>query len=373
MNERMPPPAARVASEPPAAPPPRWRWDTAEDAAFVRKTLIFFAIAALALTLWVLSDVLLLAFGAVLVAVLLHALAAVLARYARVPERWSLTVASVVVFGLLIAALALFGTQIRVQISGIAERLPLALNTFTKELGLGEVTAQLPQMLGMGPGGGFVSRIAGIGGAVLGGLADFLLVVIAGIYIAASPRTYRRGLVQLFPPSQHERVESSLAASGEALKLWLVAQLIAMTAVGVLSSLAFWWIGLPSPFALGLIAGLADFIPFVGPIIGAMPAVLLAFTQDGATVLWTVLAVLVIQQIEGNVIFPLVERRVVSLPPALALFAIVAGGVLFGTLGMIFGFPLAVVTFVLVKKLYVRETLGEATPVPGEEKGIGIK
>jgi predicted PurR-regulated permease PerM len=372
MNERTPPPAARVASDAPAAPP-RWRWDTAQDAAFVRKTLIFFAIAALALTLWVLSDVLLLAFGAVLVAVLLHALAAVLARYAHVPDRWSLTVAAVVVFGLLIAALALFGTQIRVQISGIAERLPLALNTFTKDLGLGEVTAQLPQMLGMGPGGGFVSRIAGIGGAVLGGLADFLLVVIAGIYIAASPRTYRRGLVQLFPPSQHERVESSLAASGEALKLWLVAQLIAMTAVGVLSSLAFWWIGLPSPFALGLIAGLADFIPFVGPIIGAMPAVLLAFTQDGATVLWTVLAVLVIQQIEGNVIFPLVERRVVSLPPALALFAIVAGGVLFGTLGMIFGFPLAVVTFVLVKKLYVRETLGEATPVPGEEKGIGIK
>jgi predicted PurR-regulated permease PerM len=104
-----------------------------------------------------------------------------------------------------------------------------------------------------------------------------------------------------------------------------------------------------------------------------MPAVLLAFTQDGATVLWTVLAVLVIQQIEGNVIFPLVERRVVSLPPALALFAIVAGGVLFGTLGMIFGFPLAVVTFVLVKKLYVRETLGEPTPVPGEEKGTGVK
>jgi predicted PurR-regulated permease PerM len=74
----------------------------------------------------------------------------------------------------------------------------------------------------------------------------------------------------------------------------------------------------------------------------------------------------VIQQIEGNVIFPIVEKRAVSVPPALALFAIVAGGVLFGIPGFIFGFPLAVVAFVLVKKLYVRETLGEATPVPGE-------
>jgi len=80
----------------------------------------------------------------------------------------------------------------------------------------------------------------------------------------------------------------------------------------------------------------------------------------------TVLAVVVIQQIEGNVIFPLVARSVVSIPPALALFAILTGSVLFGTLGLVFGFPLAVVAYVLVKKLYVREALGEATPIPGE-------
>jgi predicted PurR-regulated permease PerM len=78
--------------------------------------------------------------------------------------------------------------------------------------------------------------------------------------------------------------------------------------------------------------------------------------------------VLIIQQIEGNVIQPLVTRKVITTPPALALFAILAGSVLFGTLGLIFGFPLAVVAFVLVKKLYVRETLGEHTNVPGEEQ-----
>ena len=148
---------------------------------------------------WQLADVLLLAFGAVLVAVLLHAFADVLVRFARVPERWALTTATIVILLLVVGIFALFGAQIRLQISGIAERLPFALNNFTKELGLGEVTAQLPQMLGMGAGGGFVSRLAGIGGTILGGLADFLLVVIAGIYIAASPRTYRKGLVKLFP------------------------------------------------------------------------------------------------------------------------------------------------------------------------------
>ena len=111
---------------------------------------------------------------------------------------------------------------------------------------------------------------------------------------------------------------------------------------------------------------LAHALAYVGPFLGAVPAILLAFTVDGYTVLWTIGALVLIQQLEGNVIFPMIEKRAVAVPPALALFAIVAGGVLFGTPGFIFGFPLAVVAFVLVKKLYVRETLGEATPVPGE-------
>jgi predicted PurR-regulated permease PerM len=203
------------------------------------------------------------------------------------------------------------------------------------------------------------------------GLADFVLVVIAGLYIAAAPRLHRQGLVKLFPIRHHARVESSLEASGQALRLWLTSQLIAMACVAVLSTVAFWLIGLPSAIALGLIAGLADFIPFLGPILGALPAVLIAFSVSGETALWTVLAVIAIQQIEGNVIFPLVARSVISIPPALALFAILIGSVLFGTLGLIFGFPLAVVTFVLVKKLYVRETLGEQTDVPGEPGNDG--
>ena len=210
------------------------------------------------------------------------------------------------------------------------------------------------------------ARLAGIGGAILDGLADFALVVIAGIYIAAAPDLYREGFVKLFPIRHHPQVESSLQASGQALRLWLTSQLIAMACVAVLSAIAFRLIGLPSAIALGLIAGLADFIPFLGPILGALPAVMIAFSMSGETALWTVLAVIAIQQLEGNVIFPLIARRVISIPPALALFAILIGSVLFGALGLIFGFPLAVVTYVLVKKLYVRETLGEQTDVPGE-------
>jgi predicted PurR-regulated permease PerM len=351
----------------------RWRWrQEFKDADFVRRVLIVIGLGALALLIWNLTGVLLLAFGAILVAVILHAFAEVLARRTPVPERWSLTVAGLVILlGFLIAAI-LFGAQMRAQIAGVSETLPFALNAFTRELGLGNVTEQLPQMLGMGPGGGFIGRLAGIGAAVVGGLADFLLVIIAGCFIASDPKIYRDGLVKLFPPSQHERIRSSLDAAGQALKLWLASQLIAMTFVGVAAAAGLWLLGLPSAFALGLLAGLLDFVPFVGPILGALPAILIASTIDGATLLWTILLFAVIQQLEGNIVFPLVGKRMVSLPPALALFAIVATGVLFGPLGLVLGFPLAVVAFVLVKKLYVRETLGEQTPVPGEKETPGV-
>ncbi len=344
-------------------------WGRMDDAQFVRKTLIVLGIGALALLLWKLSDVLLLAFGAVLVAILLHAASDALERFLRVPGRWSLTVAGLLIFILFLGIIALFGTQVRAQFSNVVEQLPSAIDNFSKQLGVGPVSDDLSEIVSQAPTGGMAARLAGIGGAILDGLADFILVVIAGLYIAAAPRVYRQGLVKLFPVKHHGRVESSLQASGQALKLWLTSQLIAMSCVAVLSTIAFWLIGLPSALALGLIAGMADFIPFLGPILGALPAVLIAFSVSGEAALWTVVAVIAIQQIEGNVIFPLVARRVISIPPALALFAILIGSVLFGTLGLIFGFPLAVVTYVLVKKLYVRETLGEPTDVPGEPGG----
>ncbi|WP_246776902.1 AI-2E family transporter [Microvirga sp. VF16] len=337
-----------------------------EDAEFVRKTLIVLGLGLLAFLIWKLSDVLLLAFGAVLVAILLRAASDALVRFLWVPERWSLAVATLLIFMVFLAIITLFGAQVRSQFSNVVEQLPFAVDNFAKQLGLGAVSDDLSEIVNNAPAGGMAARLAGIGGAILDGLADFALVVIAGIYIAAAPDLYREGFVKLFPIRHHPQVESSLQASGQALRLWLTSQLIAMACVAVLSAIAFRLIGLPSAIALGLIAGLADFIPFLGPILGALPAVMIAFSMSGETALWTVLAVIAIQQLEGNVIFPLIARRVISIPPALALFAILIGSVLFGALGLIFGFPLAVVTYVLVKKLYVRETLGEQTDVPGE-------
>jgi predicted PurR-regulated permease PerM len=131
------------------------------DAEFVRKTLIILGLGLLAFLLWKLSDVLLLAFGAVLVAILLHAASDALVRYLRVPERWGLTVASLLIFVLFLAIIALFGTQVRAQFSNVVERLPFAIDNFSKQLGLGAVSDDLSEIVNNAPTGGMAARLAG--------------------------------------------------------------------------------------------------------------------------------------------------------------------------------------------------------------------
>jgi predicted PurR-regulated permease PerM len=190
-------------------------------------------------------------------------------------------------------------------------------------------------------------------------------MVISAIYLAAQPELYRQGLIKLFPPRLHAQA-AKIDHIGNTLRLWLIGQLIQMVLIGVLSGLAAWIIGLPSAIALGLIAFAAEFVPYLGPIIAAVPAVLVAATINTTAMLWTIAAYVIIHQIEGNLFTPLIQRRLVLIPPAVMLLGIVAISLLFGPPAVIFAAPIVVVVFVAVKVLYVRDTLGEDTEIPGE-------
>jgi predicted PurR-regulated permease PerM len=339
------------------------------DGAFVRRVLIVASIVVLLLLAWSLVDVLLLVFGAVLIAVLLRALADPIARRTPLSDRWALatvTLALVVAIGL---AAWLFGAEVRAQVGELADRLPEAWRSFEERLGATDLGERLiSRAQDAAPdAGSVVSGLAGVVTSFVGGLADLLLIVFGGLYLAAQPGLYRRGALLLFPagPSR-ERIAGTLDASGAALRLWLLGQLVAMAFLFVLTGLGLWAIGVPAALALALLAGLAQFVPLIGPIVAAVPALLIALSEGWQIALWTLLLYGAIQQVESNVITPLVQRQAVSLPPAVTLFAVVAFGLLFGPLGVLFATPLAVVALVAVKKLWVREALGERVTVPGE-------
>ena len=156
--------------------------------------------------------------------------------------------------------------------------------------------------------------------------------------------------------------------SERALRLWLKGQAIAMVVVGLMTGIGLWFLGMPSAFVLGLLAGLLEFIPFAGPIISAIPAILLALVVGPEMALWVGLLYLAVQQFEGNILSPMIQQYAVDLPGVVLLFSLIGFGILFGTLGVILAAPLAVVTLVLVKRLYIIETLDTPTPIPGEGK-----
>jgi len=155
------------------------------------------------------------------------------------------------------------------------------------------------------------------------------------------------------PVAGRKRALLALDASGEALRKWLMGQLAAMVAVGCLTFAGLSLLGVPLAFALALIATLLEFIPFIGPILSGVPAVLVAFTVGPNEALYVVLLYLAIHQIEGNVIMPIVQKWAVKLAPALGIVSIVMFGLLFGLPGILFAVPLMVVVIALVKTLYV--------------------
>lgn len=334
---------------------------------FIERLLIAILVIALALLFWQLRHIVVLAFAAVLVSIIFLSLAALLRRVLPVPEKLSLLLSVLMVFALFGFAFWLFGSEVMAQARTIQETLPNALQAvqgYAESYGLGEELQGAVREFG-----GMQSAASQLGSFAMtlgGGLTDALLVIVGGIYFAVQPELYRIGLIKLAPGHARSLVATALEDSATALRLWLVGQLVSMVVIGVLTGLGLWLLGVPSALALGLLAGLLEFVPYVGPILAALPAILLALTVSPELALWTALLYLLLQQVEGNLLQPIVQQRAVDLPPALLLFMLVAGASLFGWTGILIATPLTVVLFVLVKRLYVREALNTNTPIPGE-------
>lgn len=335
---------------------------------FIERMLIALALIALAFALWKLGGLLILVFGAVLVAVVLNLIAMPLSRRLRVPHGIGLLIAVLVVFALLGTAFWMFGSEVVGQATALRKAIPAAFESLEARLepfGLADPLRQW--VTGLGEGSGVLSRVGGIVMSIGNGLADTLLVIVGGIYLAAQPGLYRAGLLKLVPKDGRSLAAEAIDDSGEALKLWLLGRLVSMTIVGLLTWVGLWLIGVPAALTLGILSAILEFVPFLGPVIAAVPAILLALAISPEAALWTLALYTAVQQLEGNVIEPLVQQRAVDLPPALLLFALVAGGLLFGMAGILLGAPVTVVAYVLVKRLYVREALHTPTPLPTEK------
>ena len=195
--------------------------------------------------------------------------------------------------------------------------------------------------------------------------AGLFLILVLAIYVGADPALYHVGLMHLFPHGSRARASVVLTRVATVLRKWLVTQLVAMVVIGVVSTLTLLALGVKAAVALGVIAGLLEFVPTVGPILAAVPAIAMGFLDSPEKALTVGLAYLVIQQLEGHVLIPMLMKEGMDLPPALTIVAQAVMALLFGFLGLMVAVPLLAVVIVPIKLLYVQGVVGDVEePAP---------
>ena len=217
--------------------------------------------------------------------------------------------------------------------------------------------------------GSTVSTAAGVGLTVATALSLGVVVFISTIYLVIRPAPWVDGFVSLFPAGWRPRTREVLEAMYQTVQRWFLGQLTAMTFIAVFWAISLSIIGVPFALLIGIFSGLISFVPYVGALISIVVPMILALISDPFTVVWVILAFLIIQQIEGNILQPMVMSRAVDLHPALVVFAILIMGTLFGLVGVFLAVPLVAALQVLVRELWVQrmDEIGTDPDPPSRE------
>lgn len=336
-----------------------------KDGSFTRRVLIVAVVAlvfvSLSLAVVFAIDILLLLFAGVLFGRFLVGLSRILSTRIRLPYHAALAVVSVVLFLLIAGTVTFLIPRISSEVAELSDQLTDAaqhLYTQVKQSELFEkLNAHTPPPSEWLPDFDTMSTIGGIFSTTTGAITGLGLIIFIGLYTAADPEMYLRGVVALVPPERRDRANDVIKAVGDTTWWWIIGRLASMTIIGVLVTLGLWAMGIPVPLSLGVLAALLTFIPNIGPLIALIPPTLLAL-QDGPV--WAVAVVafyLVVQVIESYVITPMIQQRSISLPPVITLSAQVILGFFTGIIGLAVASPLAAVGKVLVRELYIKDVL----------------
>jgi len=335
---------------------------------------VVLATLLLFLLVWQALEVLLLLFAGLLLAVLLRAPSTWLSRLTGMPEGWSLVLVLAVLLGASAATAWTVGPDVAREGQALASGLTESVGDLEERMraypGVSRAIDEVQQRYADGIPRMW-SRLGGMGATVLGGIGALLIVLFVGIFFAFNPRLYLDGLLRLVPLPRRPRACEVLARVGHTLRGWLLGQLISMLMLWLSTWLVLHLLGVPLAFILALLTGLLTFVPYLGPLLAAIPIGLVSFSVSPSLAAVTLGSYLVIQNIESNVVMPLVLEKTVKLPPALSVASQLLMASLVGTLGVLLATPLLAVAQVLVKMLYVEDALGDSMEEPVSQEPVG--
>jgi len=348
---------------------------------FVQRALIVVVLTAFAILMLTLFyqvfDILLIIFFSVLLAIFLRGSASVLAKYTEMSE--GLQVALIVLVLLVVGVLGviLLAPSVIQQLDELGEGIPTSLRALQETINQypsGQaILKKIPEPAAMWQrivDSGALRRLGGIFSSTLGAIGNLFVILMLAGYFASTPQYYSNGIAALFPIPRRERIREILTTIYNTLFFWLMGKAASMIFIGLLTWGLLALLGVPLAGVLGLLAGLLSFIPNFGPIIAAIPAVLIAFVKDPWLAVWTILVYVFVQFVESWVVTPTIEKHTVELEPGMTMVFQLVMAVLVGTVGLIVATPLLAVIVVIVQMVYVEDILGDRSKlIPhGEEE-----
>src|SRR6185312_8601640 len=279
-------------------------------------------------------------------------------RLKAMPYGWALAIATLVIAVVLAGFLGFFGLEIEAQAADLVAQLPVAWTRFQQTLGAlpgGKAVQRALAGITAAPDVQWIGKLPAYAVVLANSIGDMVLVLVAGVYLAAQPRLYIEGSIRLLPERGRGDARRVVDECGALLRRWLFAQLVAMVSVGILFGVGLWVLGVPAAGALGVFAGLAEFVPLLGPIMAAIPALIFASSGGVYEIAGTLAIYLAIHAFEGNLLQPLLQRGMTSIPPVVILFSLVVFFTFFGVLVLVCAAPLTIVAMVAVQDLYLNE------------------
>jgi predicted PurR-regulated permease PerM len=301
-------------------------------------------------------NVFLLILAGVLIALFFHGLAGLIQRKLHLPQKASLLVSVISTFIIIILASWFMGSTIQLQITELAKTLPSTVNNAKIQLAstfLGQKFLEKTSWDKVSDQAyGFFSKFFN---STFGVFTDAYIVLFLGLFFTAAPRTYLNGFLKLIPPKAKLEAKYTVERIGFTLTKWLKGQIFAMIAIALLKGIALTILGVPMAIVLALIAGILNFIPNFGPLLSMIPAILIALTQGVDKAIIVAVVYLLLQIIEGNVITPSIQQKLIKLPAALTIVAQLFMGILSGVWGLILATPLVAIFIVVLHETYVKK------------------
>jgi predicted PurR-regulated permease PerM len=300
-------------------------------------------------------NVLLMALAGCLIAVYFHGLGDLIQRKTGITRRFAMLFSTVGTLVIIVLSVWFIGTKIQFQVAELSKSLPETIRITKAKLSstplgrkvLDYTSGQQPEKI--------LNTATAFFNTGFGVIGDLYIIVFLGLFFTASPTLYKDGILLLVPQPRKAQGIQIIDRISRSLRGWLRGMLVSMILITVLITIGLMIIGIPLTMVLGLITGILEIVPNFGPLIAMIPGVLLAITFSTNTAIVVALLYIICQTIVANIATPLLQKRIIHLPPALTLMSQLLMGVLSGVLGIILAVPLLAILMILIDELYIKK------------------